>query len=198
MGFTDFFRKKTNVDRGKEIEKQFEAEQAWSGKKLKRTGRGSDYKTINRDIFTGKKNIEYWEVKRNNSRLSKLQKKTKNLKVYRARDTPLGNEVTVEDKRGNRLVKDWSGKWQKEKKNNENSWFGSNNSTKKKKTKQNDSLSKMFGSSSSGGRKKSSDSFGSMFGSSSSGGRKKSSDSFGSMFGSSSSKRSRKSNSFGF
>lgn len=45
--------------------------------KVERTGRGSDFKTTNRDIWTGKTETRYHEVKTSKAKLSKLQKITK-------------------------------------------------------------------------------------------------------------------------
>jgi len=122
--------------RGQEIERQFEQENTFS--KIKRTGKGSDYEKEVTDS-RGKKVKEKWEVKRNNSPLSKTQKQTKGLKVYRFRDdAPLGSQVTIEDKKGNELKKDiFTGKWKKVKKetNAGFSFFGSNSDTPKKRTK---------------------------------------------------------------
>ena len=44
---------------------------------VERTGRGHDLKTRRHNIFTGKTETTYYEVKTGNSRLSELQEKNK-------------------------------------------------------------------------------------------------------------------------
>ena len=54
---------------------------------VERTGKGHDYKRVQRNIITGSKKTEYIEVKSGDAKLSPLQKKTKkkkrNYKVVR-------------------------------------------------------------------------------------------------------------------
>jgi len=156
LGIFDIFRKKkeNNVDRGKEVEDQFRNENTIMGEEVKRTGTGSDFEKLKREPLTGRvTGKEKWEIKRNNSPLSELQKKTHGLKVYRSIDTPLGQKVRIEDKQGNQLVKGWDGRWRKVTERDRDpfgidSLVGSSNSSKRSR---NDSdpfgLGSVFGSS---------------------------------------------------
>ncbi len=66
-----------NQCRGKQGEESVKSNYESRGYKVKRTGKGHDYKVSKRDLFTGKKESKYVEVKTGNSKLSKLQKKKK-------------------------------------------------------------------------------------------------------------------------
>jgi hypothetical protein len=155
LGIFDIFRKKqNNVERGREIEDQFENENSILGGGVKRTGIGSDFEKLKRDPLTGRViGKEKWEIKRNNSPLSERQKQTHGLKVYRAIDTPLGQKVRIEDKQGTELVKDWDGRWRRVTERDRDP-FGINNlvgSSNSNKGRRNDSdpfgLGSVFGSS---------------------------------------------------
>ena len=108
MGIIDFLRAKqqTQVERGQEVEREFKTNKEITGARVKRTGIGSDHKVTYTDAMTGKKRSELWEEKRNNSPLSKRQKQTPGLKVYRRYDPsperPFG-ETRVENRRGDKL-----------------------------------------------------------------------------------------------
>jgi hypothetical protein len=72
------YRLKKNKKNGLVAERFFKLESAMNGYKVKRTGRGSDFKTKKSKLLSSKK--ESWnliEVKSGNSKLSPLQKKTK-------------------------------------------------------------------------------------------------------------------------
>jgi len=67
-----------NKSKGKMAESVFEGTQSMMGNTVTRTGRGHDYKVTHRHPFTGEyEGTSYHEVKSGNSKLSKLQKKTK-------------------------------------------------------------------------------------------------------------------------
>ena len=67
-----------NKERGKFTENLVVLSEQVSGKKVVKTGRGHDIKTIDTNPWTGKKKIAYIEIKSSRSApLSKLQKKTK-------------------------------------------------------------------------------------------------------------------------
>jgi len=67
-----------NKSKGKMAESVFEGTQSMMGNTVTRTGRGHDYKVTHRHPFTGDyEGTSYHEVKSGNSKLSKLQKKTK-------------------------------------------------------------------------------------------------------------------------
>ena len=67
-----------NKSKGKMAESAFEGTQSMMGNTVTRTGRGHDYKVTHRHPFTGEyEGTSYHEVKSGNSKLSKLQKKTK-------------------------------------------------------------------------------------------------------------------------
>jgi len=174
--FDSIFGKRHPVERGKECEDQFRTENEMFGDKIKRTGVGSDFEREKlSDPLTGKTRKEKWEIKRNNSPLSKRQKQTRGLKVARYRDNGFGGfEVSVENRKGEKLEKNlFTGKYEKVPKRQRGP-FGLNNSTlcgesasssRSKRHKSNDDLfgfnSNMFGNSSGKRkRKKQSDSFG--------------------------------------
>ncbi|MDE1845158.1 MAG: hypothetical protein KGI10_07515 [Thaumarchaeota archaeon] len=95
----DVFKKPTNVDRGNEAEDAAKSYLSWRHQKIRRTGRGSDYEGIDVDPFTGKVTKTPYEVKRNDSRLSKKQRRTRGLKVIRVRDDFLGNPTNISEER---------------------------------------------------------------------------------------------------
>ena len=143
--FDSIFGKRHNVERGKDVEKDFEAQSKMQGYDVERTGIGSDHKRSYRD-FSGKKHTEVWESKRNDSPLSKRQKKTPGLKVYRSYDPspkrPFG-ETRVEDRRGNELQRDiFTGKYKCVPKRQESNpfdfGFGSSSGQTRKRRKKDD------------------------------------------------------------
>ncbi|NQS90634.1 hypothetical protein HQ584_12695 [Patescibacteria group bacterium] len=69
-----------NVRKGKVGEEEARFNYALDGYKVKRTGRGHDFKVEKVDILTGRKEKGFVEVKTGKSKLSKLQKKTKKRK----------------------------------------------------------------------------------------------------------------------
>ena len=74
-------RLQRNKARGKAAEDETMASyRVLGGYQVKRTGRGHDFKATRQDVFTGKKETKYVEVKSGNAQLSKLQKKTKGKK----------------------------------------------------------------------------------------------------------------------
>ncbi len=146
MGIFDSVRKLTKKEKnkermqkiresGKDGEKTFENENMLSN--VKRTYTGSDYEVTVRDS-SGRIRKEKWEVKKNNSPLSKRQKETHGLKVKRYRDTPYGKESTIEDRYGNEYKQDVvTGKTTRVRKRDKSmltSLFESNSSSKPKKT----------------------------------------------------------------
>jgi hypothetical protein len=143
MGIFDVFRNRSDpISRkekmrkirqsGKDGEEQFRRDKAFSN--IERKHHGKDFEEKVRD-YDGKTRKIPWEVKRNNSPLSPKQKKTRNLHVRRYVDTPYGVESRTEDKHGNKLEHNiLSGKYEKVKKTNSFSLFGSDSNTKKKKT----------------------------------------------------------------
>ena len=151
MGFFDIFRNRSDPvskrekmrkirESGKSGEEQFRRDNFLNDIERKHHGRDFDEKT--RDSRGRTRRIP-WEVKRNNSPLSKKQKKTRNLHVRRYVDTPYGVESRTEDKHGNRLEHNmFTGKWEKVKKQKSSgfSFFGSNQTSKKRKSKSSDSL----------------------------------------------------------
>ena len=85
--FSKFFKKEKkkkqldeNVAKGKIAEEMYEAEATMNGVDYKRTGKGSDYEETHVDALTGKKSKKLVEVKSDNAKLSKYQKKTKKKK----------------------------------------------------------------------------------------------------------------------
>lgn len=147
MGFLDYFKKnqekaskKEKTKRrmqkirysGKEGERTFENEKMFSN--IQRTGTGSDYEEEIRDS-AGRKRKRKWEVKKNNSPLSKRQKVTHGLRVKRYIDTgPFTRESRIEDRKGNEYREDvFSGKLIKVKKRKSEGIF--ENNTKKKTSK---------------------------------------------------------------
>jgi len=89
MGLFDSFEKSVstakkrnalgvNKFKGRMPESIFESQQRMMGNDVARTGRGHDYKVTHRHPLTGKyEGTTYHEVKSGNSKLSKLQNKTK-------------------------------------------------------------------------------------------------------------------------
>jgi|APSaa5957512535_1039671.scaffolds.fasta_scaffold03375_13 hypothetical protein len=146
MGIFDSVRKLTKKEKskermekiresGKQGERNFERDNTFS--KIKRVHHGADYEVTVRDS-AGRERTEKHEVKRNNSPLSKLQKKTHGLKVDRYEKTPLGDVRKTYNRNGDELKKDpWTGKWNKVRKKDKSmltSLFESNSSSKSKKT----------------------------------------------------------------
>jgi hypothetical protein len=66
-----------NRAKGRAAEKQFVFGQELWGNKVVRTGRGSDYRVTERNIWTGKVSSHLVEVKSGTGKLSDLQSKTK-------------------------------------------------------------------------------------------------------------------------
>ena len=146
MGIFDSMRKLTKKEKskermeniresGKQGERNFERDNIFS--KIKRVHHGADYEVTVRDS-AGRERTEKHEVKRNNSPLSKLQKKTHGLKVDRYEKTPLGDVRKTYNRNGDELKKDpLTGKWNKVRKRDKSmltSLFESNSSSKPKKT----------------------------------------------------------------
>ena len=81
--FDDIFKRskhqvvRDNAVQGKDGEERIKRDYECSGYKVKRTGRGHDYKATKRDWLSGKKETKYIEVKTGNGKLSPLQKKKK-------------------------------------------------------------------------------------------------------------------------
>ena len=124
--FDNLFGKRHNVERGKDVETDFDTQSRMQGYDVKRTGIGSDHKRSYRDL-SGKKHTEVWESKRNDSPLSERQKKKPALKVYRSYDPspkrPFG-VTRVEDRRGNELKRDvFTGKYKRVPKRQESNPF---------------------------------------------------------------------------
>lgn len=205
MGFFDAFKKtKKEASRetmrkiresGKQGERNFEWDNALS--RIKKVHRGRDYDKYVRDS-SGRIRREPHEVKRNNSPLSKVQKKTWGLKVDRYVDTPYGTQKITENRAGERLEQDpLTGKWSKKRKKDRlASIFGSGSSEGRKRHSRkvkNDPLASLFGSGSSDKRKKPSG-YDSLFGSGSSSRSRRKSSGYDSMWGTSSSKSATKSN----
>jgi hypothetical protein len=168
--FDSLFGKRHNVERGKDVEAEWRANQEIQGNSYKRRAVGSDYERTVTDPYTGRKHTERWEMKRNDSPVSKTQKNTRGLKVYRSYDPspkrPFG-ETKVEDKHGNELERDmFSGKYRKVPKRQSDPFgFNIGNSPKPRRTKANDDpfgVGSMFSGSSSTSKKrrKSDDPFG--------------------------------------
>lgn len=114
------------------------------GYTLKRIGRGSDYRAEKKDWLTGKTTERFdVEVKRNDSKLSRLQKQNKNNRVYRVRDDMLGSpsNVTEEDRQGNRIEREvFTGQRRKvssKTKDPLDEWFGAYGSKSSSRRKQN-------------------------------------------------------------
>lgn len=181
---------------GEEGQRYFEQDNAFSN--VKRVHHGADYVKTVRDS-AGRIRKEPHEVKRNNSPLSKKQKKTWGLKVDRYSNTQYGFvEKRTYNRFGDEIHQDpLTGRWSKVKKRDNNplgmkttsnNLFGSN--TRSNKNRSNDfgsGINNMFGfgSSSSSKRSRRNDNYGlgyglnDMFGSGSSGRRKKNTDSWG-------------------
>lgn len=160
MGVWDNLFKRHNVERGKDIENEFKFQSEMQGHEVTRTGIGSDYKRKRVDPFTGRQHTEKWEVKRNNSPLSKRQKKTWGLKVYRSTDTPFGAETRVENRRGEELTRRLDGSYRKARMSDKDP-FGIHGMAKRssRKTSSNDPFGFSALGSSSATRKKKKDPF---------------------------------------
>ena len=73
---------------GKAYEERFKRQRELWGDKVKKTGKGSDFKVTKTHMLTGKKTSHYVEIKGPRAKLSPLQKETqkkkgKNYKVVR-------------------------------------------------------------------------------------------------------------------
>ena len=83
MGFFGIFRRskreviRDNAAKGERAEKVVKSEYEMAGYKMKRTGKGHDYKATRRNWFNGKNETKYVEVKTGDAELSPLQKKKK-------------------------------------------------------------------------------------------------------------------------
>lgn len=169
MGIIDKLLGRTNTDRGTEAEDVVKARYEMDGAEVTRTGRGSDWHVRYRSPLTGRVEKSFKvEVKRNNSRPSRLQKSSKNTRVIRVKDDILGSPSNIyrEDMRGNRYETDMFGRTRRVSKRQSEDPFG---------------LNSMFGSSSGRSRRrKDDDPFGvnSMFGGSTGKRRRRKSDPF--------------------
>lgn len=188
MGIFDLFKKnrreinRENQSQGKEGEEHIRRKYEFNGYKVKRTGRGHDFKAERKDWLTGKKETKVIEVKttKNSPRLSELQKKKKrqygrNYVVEELEPTPFGP-----------ISKD--------------SILSNGRSSKKRRTERGTSrYDGLLGSdNSSGSRRKQSSGYDSMFGlGGNSGSRRKPSDGFDSMFGLGATSKSRRKKSDG-
>ena len=83
IGFGSLFKRskrqviRDNAAQGKRGEEQVKTKYEMNGYKMKRTGKGHDYKATRRNWLTGKKETKYVEVKTGGAELSPLQKKKK-------------------------------------------------------------------------------------------------------------------------
>ena len=102
MGFFDIFKKskkqqiRDNAEQGRQGEEQVKSRYEWAGYKVKRTGRGHDYRATRRNWLNGKKETKYIEVKTGDAKLSPLQRKKKKqygskYKVERVDTNPFGS-----------------------------------------------------------------------------------------------------------
>ena len=151
MGFLDNLRKKlTKKERteermqkiresGKQGERNFERDNTFS--KIKRVYHGADYEVTVRDS-AGRERKEKHEVKRNNSQVSKLQKKTHGLKVDRYEKTLFGDVHKTENRNGDEIKKDpMTGKWKKVRKRDSSVFGGLSSSGSSNKPKTNTGFS---------------------------------------------------------
>jgi len=185
-------------ERGKETERWSEQDNAFSP--YRKTHVGADYvKTVHDSA--GRERKEPHEVKRNNSPLSKKQKKTRGLKVDRYFDTQYGVERRTYNRAGEELKKDpLTNKWEKVRKRDSSRWsslLGSNTPSRPKKSSSfNDNI---WGSSPSSKKKNSRSIYENLLGSSptrkSKKRKKEKSEPLGDFFGSSSSGKRSKSRS---
>ena len=83
---------------GKDGERHFEQDNTFS--KIERVHHGADYQKTVHDS-SGRERVVPYEVKRNNSPLSRLQKKTRGLRVVKYIDTPYGQVKKMYDRFGN-------------------------------------------------------------------------------------------------
>jgi hypothetical protein len=174
LGIFDILRKSTKKEikhdrmrkireSGKDGERHFEQDNAFS--EIKRVHHGADYVKPVRDS-AGRIRNEPHEVKRNNSPLSKLQKKTHGLKVDRYVDTPYGTVKKTYNRNGDQIKQDaFTGKWQKVKKRDSSgfdSMFGAGGSSRSRSNQNGfgSGLGDMFGSGSSKRKRSSSNSWG--------------------------------------
>jgi hypothetical protein len=166
LGLFDAFKKKKRhqTEIGKAGENYARERLAWSHGKVERDPVGSDFKTTDPDLMTGKRKVQRYEVKVNNSRLSERQKQTKGLKVIRLRETPFGYEESLENKRGERLEHNYlTGRDERVPKARKNDPFGINSmlgmdTPRPRRSKRNDdpfSTAGMLGLGSSRGSKRS-------------------------------------------
>jgi hypothetical protein len=160
--FDNLFGKRHNVERGKDVQDEWRMNQDIQGNSYKRRAVGSDYERTVTDPYTGKKHTERWEMKRNNSPLSKRQKQTRGLKVYRSIDTPLGSKVRIENKNGEELERNlFTGKYNKVPKRDSDPFglnaLGGSSSSKPRRSKANDDpfgVGSMLGSGSGSSKRK--------------------------------------------
>lgn len=169
--FDSIFGKKSNVERGREKEDQFRSEREMMGEEVRRTGIGSDFETVHCDPFTGRISERHkHEIKRNNSPLSKRQKKTRGLIVHRYIDGKdafgIGSQHRVEDKHGNELERDmFTGKYRRKDRDTFGDMFGAGPSSRSLSSKSRrrssssdfDSLMGLGGSSNKRNRRKKND-----------------------------------------
>jgi len=107
---------------GEDGHRHFERDNAFSN--IKRVHHGADYVKTVRDS-AGRVRQEPHEVKKNNSPLSKLQKKTHGLKVDRYVDTPYGPVRKTENRNGEEIKQDpFTGKWKKVRKRDNSGFSG--------------------------------------------------------------------------
>jgi hypothetical protein len=159
LGIFDIF-KRSNTERGKEVEDEWRVNQEIQGNNYRRRAIGSDYERTIVDPYTGRRRTERWEMKRNDSPLSETQKKTRGLKVYRSYDPspehPFGG-TRIENSRGEELERNiFTGKYRKVLKKEKDpiglNTLGKSSSSKSRKSKKDDDIfgvGSMFGSSSS-------------------------------------------------
>ena len=155
-----FFRRskrgviRDNAAQGRSGERRVRDRYEMSGYKMKRTGRGHDFKATRSNWLTGKKETKYVEVKTGGAKLSPLQKRKKR---------SLGKKYVVE--KGDPMFSFGSPSKGRSKKSAGSSLFGSPSKGRSKKS----AGSSLFGSPSKGRSKKSAGS--SLFGSPSKGRR---------------------------
>jgi hypothetical protein len=150
LGLFDLFKKKHQTEIGKDGENYARNRLAMNHDKVERDPVGSDFKTTDHNPITGKRRVERYEVKVNNSRLSEKQKQTKGLKVMRLKETPFGYEERIENRNGDKLEYDYfRGRYVRSKKQESDLFgFGSSEPIRRSR-KRNDDQFDIFGSSNS-------------------------------------------------
>ena len=68
---------RSNQEQGRNGETQVKSRYELNGWKMSRTGKGHDYRATRKNMWTGKTETKYVEVKTGNSQLSRLQRKKK-------------------------------------------------------------------------------------------------------------------------